>query len=193
MVSGIYGLGGLAAGGGSDQEATLHEHPVASTMCRATSFTRFDDDRILAWVVSSVFMLSRATGYTQPFSNVEELLTFRDWTPQNSCPNKKMRAQLEAMALKLDQILMQESESEESLDPYHCKGDEDVEDEDPEEDKVPEDEDLEDEDEDEALAMSDDEPMYRHELCDETSDEENEYLNMLLEQSSESEDEHDPA
>ena len=142
---------------------------------------------------SSVFMLSRATGYTQPFSNVEELLTFRDWTPQNSCPNKKMRAQLEAMALKLDQILMQESESEESLDPYHCKGDEDVEDEDPEEDKVPEDEDLEDEDEDEALAMSDDEPMYRHELCDETSDEENEYLNMLLEQSSESEDEHDPA
>ena len=104
-----------------------------------------------------------------------------------------MRAQLEAMALKLDQILMQESESEESLDPYHCKGDEDVEDEDPEEDKVPEDEDLEDEDEDEALAMSDDEPMYRHELCDETSDEENEYLNMLLEQSSESEDEHDPA
>ena len=55
MVSGIYGLGGLAAGGESDQEATLHEHPVASTMCRATSFTRFDDDRILAWVIFLCF------------------------------------------------------------------------------------------------------------------------------------------
>ena len=132
MVSGIYGLGGLAAGGGSDQEATLHEHPVASTMCRATSFTRFDDDRILAWVVFLCFHAFESHWlHTTVSQTWRSSLLFGIGPLRTLAQTKKMRAQLEAMALKLDQILMQESESEESLDPYHCKGDEDVEDEDP--------------------------------------------------------------
>ena len=84
----------LAAGGGSDQEATLHEHPVASTMCRATSFTRFDDDRILAWVVFPLFHAFESHWLHTTVLKHGGAPYFSGLDPQNSCPNKKMRAQL---------------------------------------------------------------------------------------------------
>ena len=62
----------------------------------------FDDDRILAWVVFPLFSCFREPLATHNRSQTwRSSLLFGIGPLRNSCPNKKMRAQLEAMALKV--------------------------------------------------------------------------------------------
>ena len=78
---------------------------------------------------SSVFMLSRATGYThgytQTFTSEQEIASFLEWTPDNPCPNIPLRDMLEKKAKFLDKLLMQESESEESPDLQRVQSEDD--------------------------------------------------------------------
>ena len=67
---------------------------------------------------SSVFMLSRATGYTQRITDWREIPTFLQWSPENCCPNAELRAEMNKRSQLLDELVMSESESEES--PFPC-------------------------------------------------------------------------
>ena len=76
---------------------------------------------------SSVFMLSRATGYTQRITDWREIPIFLQWSPENCCPNAELRAEMNKRSQLLDELVMSESESEESPLPQ-SEGEDDEED-----------------------------------------------------------------
>ena len=113
---------------------------------------------------SSVFMLSRATGYTQRITDWAEIPTFLQWSPENCCPNAELRAKMDERSQLLDKLVISESESEESPLPQ-SEGEDDAED-------------------DAVLIVSDD-----HGCAMDIDNEEAEYLDWLLSSETDDEDE----
>ena len=116
---------------------------------------------------SSVFMLSRATGYTQVVTDWSEIPTFLQWSPQNCCPNAELRAERKKRSQWLDDLVTSESESEES--PLLLS-------------------ESEDDEEDDAVLPADDDDGFAMDMDDGEAAYRAEYLDRLL-LSSETEDE----
>ena len=117
---------------------------------------------------SSVFMLSRATGYTQPITDWSEIPTFLQWSPDNCCPNAELRAERKKRSQWLDDLVMSESESEESPLPLsECEDDED----------------------DDAVLPADDDDGFAMDMDNEEAAYQAEYLDRLLSSETEDEDE----
>ena len=117
---------------------------------------------------SSVFMLSRASGYTQVIKDWSEIPTFLQWSPQNCCPNAELRAWRLKRSQWLDDLVMSDSECEESPLPV-SEG--------------------EDDEEDDAVLPADDDDGFAMDIDNEEAAYQAEYLDRLLLTEDEDEDE----